>query len=278
MDGAQKLIDFDRSSQLRILERAIVPGPPSRKALLMAVDSFAGLKGVCFASINTLATRYGYSERTFQRALRWLAGDNPPAPLLVIETRKRGNGSQSTHDISLLWSRILDVCPREGDSVLLALSPHPEILSPGGCQNVTGGVTNCHPQKRHLKRKSKTHVMDDEVQKSAIASNYGWGVVIEREDLRSGIKVGELYDIAVSHDWIGQGDLDRLRFYALCRVCAIKGKTPGKYLTWCLKCKKWNLIRQEDEDAAKRIIAQLVHGEVQLRLANLNLEPDQDTG
>jgi hypothetical protein len=50
-------------------------------------------------------------------------------------------------------------------------------------------------------------------------------------------------------------------------------KNPGAYLTDCLRKKRFNLIRQEDEEAARRAIHRLIHEPPTDRVAALDADP-----
>jgi hypothetical protein len=104
----------------------------------------------------------------------------------------------------------------------------------------------------------------------------GWGRELTRSDLRDSVIVLSLFEFAVSREWIGNSELDRLRFFALCRACAIKGKNPGAYLTDSLRKQRFNLIRIEDEDAARQAIKRLVHEEPDARGAALPYDAESE--
>lgn len=111
MDARQKRINWNRESQLRALDRLVIPFEAARKlgtkrlllsrmkALLRAIDSFAGEKSRCWASVPTLAEVIGQCERSTQLAIR------EAESLGLVKVTPRQN-STSFHDIQ--WSLVLD--------------------------------------------------------------------------------------------------------------------------------------------------------------------------
>ena len=49
--------------------------------------------------------------------------------------------------------------------------------------------------------------------------------------------------------------MQMLSFFGLCHYCAGKGREPGAYLTDCVKKRRWDLVRKEDETWGRRAIA-----------------------
>jgi hypothetical protein len=59
-------------------------------------------------------------------------------------------------------------------------------------------------------------------------------------------------------------------------VCAVKGRNPGAYLTDCLRKKRFNLIRQVDEEAARQAVKMLLHPDPCPRTAALQLDEEAE--
>lgn len=103
----QTEIDFSRrGEQLRLLDRiqfgrGLGCSPGTLKATLVAVDSFAGESGWCFASAATIGQRANFSDRTIRKALAVLHG------LFLVRKQQRvtANGSRQCR-YQVVWSNV----------------------------------------------------------------------------------------------------------------------------------------------------------------------------
>ena len=268
---------------MRILEQVHVAGRGPLKAILKAIDSYARTNPEGFPSITDLAANAGFSVRTIQRGIRELEARR----LLAITHRTRKNGSDSTSAYAINWATLLDMAQP------LPIPDGTLALPDGGVSPCHRGVSPCHPPgvtvspppiSAHLKRKSKRHGAavangsrneTNEVSREEKTKG-GWGRQLTGPELRHAPTVLALYETAAARGWIGRTERDRLNFFALCRACAIKGKNPGAYLTDCLRKKRFNLIRQEDEEAARRAIHQLIHKPPTARVSSLDDELEEE--
>ena len=113
-DHSQKRFDFNRAAKLGMLDRVMIPAEAlvthreqigsvrglllKIKALLRAIESFAGNDSECWASVEKISKRMGCSERTTQRYLI-------VAKLFGLVTVIPGrHHTTSIHDIH--WSRV----------------------------------------------------------------------------------------------------------------------------------------------------------------------------
>lgn len=302
MSNRQIKIDFNRGSQLRILERAVIPDPPPErrtkrirnrgtlKSILKAIDSYQRENASCFPSIPTLAMNTGFSVRTVQRGLHRLAESG----IVSISPTRRPNGSHGSNNISIEWVRLLDANPTDfSDAAVPQLGHDPsnetrrggdnltgggDRLSPGWCQDVTPSK---RPSERPLKRKE--HVAANDVfsreerrpepphreptagkptgRQSRVKTFWGRMQPLTRRDLTNGPTVAQLFRFAIGKGWGGlQGtERDELTFFALCQFCARKATDPnncGRYLTYLLKEKLYGNICEQDDEAARRLLAE----------------------
>ena len=290
---AQQQFDFNRAAQLRILERAVIPDPPPEKrtarirnrgtlkSILKALDSYQRERGSCHPSISTLAHNTGLSVRTIQRGLKLLESIG----LIARTSQRRHNGSATSNDYAINWLRLVDLAPAD--------AAVPQL---GGGDNLTGGGDKlspggCHPDapmKRPLNRpeKRKTHRAGDvffeeggtegnRFKGSERKKYWGFDRPLTRSDLTHGPTVSNLFRFAVARGWgdLQETEADRLKFFAIARFCVHKATDPndcGRYLTHCLKHKLYGNIRAEDDEAARRYLAEERNAELGVRNSELN--------
>lgn len=261
------------------------------KAILKALDSFQRGAASCFPSIPTLATHTGFSARTIKRGLRSLDS----LGLVSITQGRRANGSRGASIYAIQWLVLLDLVPADPDNPPDAAVPqagqgqqqcdHPkwgdnlsrwgDNLSQVGCQDVTPSKrTSKHPLKRkeHMfdvaqEEKSRkgaddrgSRIEDRDRRKSRGKTFWGFERPLTRSDLTNGATVQTLFEFALARGWgdLQATELDRLKFFALCRFCGHKASDPndcGRYLTYLLKEKLFGNIREEDDEAARRFLA-----------------------
>jgi hypothetical protein len=144
MSGKQQEFNWPRARQLSTLRDCRIPNGHSAdgkvvsskilKAVLIAIDQFAGQERECFAAIRTISENTGYSPRHTNRAIACLEAFS----LITKEQRKNVFGLVTNH-YRIVWSELALLVPRdEGDRCALgadrcALSSKP--LCPGDTQS-----------------------------------------------------------------------------------------------------------------------------------------------
>src|SRR5262252_3558255 len=146
----QQEFNFNRASQLRILERATIDSRGPGKTVLKALDSFARENRESFATMREIARNVGCSRRTILRTVHELAA----LGLVTITRRRRANGSKTSHSYEINWLKLLEMSV---EAIGNAPTPCATVSQPL-CHGVTTLVTPCHIHpKRPLKRISETH-------------------------------------------------------------------------------------------------------------------------
>lgn len=270
----QKQFDFNRATQLRLLEQALIITRGPGKSVLKALESFQRDNPDSYPSIRKLAENSGYDAKTVRRAVHELAA----LGLLTITPQLRPDGSYTSHRYAIQWSRILDLTPPFSDE-----GGTPTV----GVGTPTVGVGYSQDGSSHHKRiikrtKKRIHEggMDGVLkipfpekppdEKPLAEKQPGrkswWGLSrpLSRGDLREARVLSQLLLYARSRGWIGPTDLDAIRFFALCHFCSEVGNRPGAFLTHLIAgaADAWSArLRQVDEDFAEGILRALRRAE-----------------
>lgn len=281
---SQAKLDFNRAAKLGMLDRIVIPADTLSvhqdrigsmrglllkiKALLRAIESFAGNDSECFASVKTIGKRIGCSERTTQRYLN-------VAKLIGLVTVIPGrHHTTSIHDINWIrvweWSQpaadinegrqqsregrqerpsgVTTTAVRDDNAVtqIAMTRPEAQIETPSNGD----GFLKCSATERKDK------------QPEGSSPNYGgWPEPITVATLSDRKQVDELFEFALGRAWVHQDD--RHRFRTLAKYCARAAKQgcvkdAGATFTADVKAKCWygsNADEQAAINAAPRVSA-----------------------
>ena len=271
------------------------------KHLLRVLDDHAtNNRCECYLTLETIASEMCVSVRTASRAVQGCVAADLIAVTARRRKDRRCNtyllrrsemweaagllfepvGDESTRQVGISISELtgqVGISTRELIGQV-GMSTR-ELIGQVGMSISASGVRNSQHQQEVTTPKQVDQVVckgssmklishvneNDEVSKQEIQDGRktgGWDRKLTRAELRDAPTVLKLFQQAIDRGFnVENSERGRLEFMALCRACAIKGRNPGAYLTDCLVNGRWNLIRDEDTDAARAAVKRLVHHE-----------------